>query len=428
MTVNTAARAIAVTAAGAPAEERLFDTLKRLLAINATTVRSTMEQVSQLVAEVLQAEKVDAFLLEAATDTLVAIGTSDTEMGRHQRAIGLDRQPLANDGRAVQVFREGGHYFCNDVQADDKELLGLREGLKIASTITVPLDVDGRRRGVLSVSSDKPGRFTPADLEFMTAVSAWLGVAVHRAELIEELTRGAEQRGRHQAAEELLTVYAHDIRNHLMTVSLRLQVLTQRASRDGRAQDLADVEKIRDNVRRLGQFAETQLDIGRLQSGLFMLSPEVVDLVALVRETAALVSASDGAVRVEGMTTLEAEVDLQALRQALENLLANARKFSPPDAPVILRVDLEEERLACIRIRDFGPGVPPELLPRLFDRFVSGGSSSGMGLGLYLARGLVEAHDGTLEVEPVEGPGACFCIKLPQRRSWPGGCVSGPAR
>lgn len=399
--------------AGAPAEARLFETLKRLLAVEATTVRGTMEQVSQLVAEVLGAEKVDAFLHEPTTDTLVAVGTSATEMGRQQRAIGLDRQPLANGGRAVEVYRNGGHYFCNDVQADDGELLGLRKGLGIQSTISVPLDVAGRRRGVLSVASDKPGRFTPADVAFMQAVSAWLGVAVHRAELVEELTRSAEQRGRHQAAEEMLTVYAHDIRNHLMTVSLRLQVLAQRASRDGRAQDVADVEKVRDNVRRLGQFAETQLDIGRLKSGLFMLAPEKIDLVALVQETAALVSAADGEVRVEGLRALEVEVDTQALRQALENLLANARKFSPPGAPVVIRVEVEDERFAYIRVRDFGPGVSPELLPRLFDRFVSGASSSGIGLGLYLARGLVEAHGGTLEVEPVEGPGACFCIKLP---------------
>lgn len=402
---------------GAHLEDRLFETLKRLLAIDATTVRGTMDQVSQLVAEVLQAEKVDAFLHDPTTDTLIAVGTSDTEMGRRQRAIGLDLQPIANGGRSVEVFLRGGYYFCNDVRADADELLGLRIGLGIQSTINVPLDVAGRRRGVLSVSSDQPGRFSPADLAFMQAVSAWLGTAVHRAELVEELTRSAEQRGRHQAAEEMLTVYAHDIRNHLMTVSLRLQVLAQRASRDGRTQDLADVEKVRDNVRRLGQFAETQLDIGRLKSGLFMLAPETVDLVGLVRQTAELISTADAVVRVEGMPRLEVEVDTRALRQALENLLANARKFSPPGGPVVIRVEVEDGCTACIRVRDFGPGVPPELLPRLFDRFVSGASSSGMGLGLYLARGLIEAHDGTLEVEPVEGPGACFCIKLPLRRT-----------
>lgn len=92
--------------------------------------------------------------------------------------------------------------------------------------------------------------------------------------------------------------------------------------------EVLQAEMVRDNVRRLGQFAETQLDIGRLKSGLFMLAPEAVDLVALVRETAALISTADGQVRVEGLPTLEVEVDTQALRQALENLLANARKFS----------------------------------------------------------------------------------------------------
>lgn len=400
-----------------PPDNRLFETLKRLLAINATTVRGTLEQVSQLVAEVLRAEKVDAFMLEVATDTLFAVGTSDTEMARYQRSIGLDRLPLANGGRAVEVFRTGQHYLCNDVKADEGEILGVRTVLGVQSSIGVPLDVAGRRRGVLSVASPQPGEFTIGDVQFLQAVAAWLGVTVHRAELVEDLTRSAEQRGRHQAAEELLVVYAHDIRNHLMTVTLRLQVLAQRAIHDGRTQDLADVEKVRDNVRRLGQFAETQLSIERLNSGLFTLAPVAVDLAQLVRETAELSSTQDAPTRVEGLPSLEVEADPQALRQALENLLANARKFSPPGSPVVIQVDAEDDRFARIRVRDFGPGVPSELLPRLFDRFVSGSASTGLGLGLYLSRGLVEAHGGTLGVEPVDGEGACFVIRLPLRKA-----------
>lgn len=210
---------------------------------------------------------------------------------------------------------------------------------------------------------------------------------------------------------------AQSVRNHLMTVTLRLQVLAQRAIRDGRAQDVADVEKVRDNVRRLGQFAETQLSIERLKSGLFTLAPVAVDLAQLVHDTAELTNTQDAPTRVEGLPSLEVEADPQALRQALENLLANARKFSPPGSPVVIDVDVEDDRFARIRVRDFGPGVPSELLPRLFDRFVSGSASNGMGLGLYLSRGLVEAHGGTIGVEPVDGAGACFVIRLPVRQT-----------
>ena len=108
--------------------------------------------------------------------------------------------------------------------------------------------------------------------------------------------------------------------------------------------------------------------------------------------------------------------DADRLRQALENLLSNALRYSPEGMPVIVEVHTErqeESTWAAITVHDAGPGISPELLPRLFTRFASGGSNKGLGLGLYLAHGIALAHGGTLTVDSRPGKGASFRLALP---------------
>src|SRR5689334_12979039 len=88
-------------------QARLLHTLERLLAVEATDFRGALEQAAQLVAEALAAEKVDAFILDPTVETLVARGVSNTPLGRRQQALGLDRLPVANGGRVVDVFQTG---------------------------------------------------------------------------------------------------------------------------------------------------------------------------------------------------------------------------------------------------------------------------------------------------------------------------------
>ena len=136
-----------------------------------------------------------------------------------------------------------------------------------------------------------------------------------------------------------------------------------------------------------------------------------MDLVELLRDTVA--DLAPGAVEVRAQA---AEVvvcaDPGRLRQAIENLLSNALKVQPEDDVVI--VDLAVcESWATVTVEDRGPGIPPEVLPRLFERFGSGPGSVGLGLGLYLARGIAEAHAGSLEVDSRPGRGTRFTLRLP---------------
>ena len=405
------------TAAGERAPEPpLFVTLTRLLALPVTSVRETLAAACEVVASVIVTDKVDAFLLEAASDSLVAVGTSDSPMSRHQCAIGLDRLPLANGGRSVEVLQTGKPYFCDDVQADGGELPGIRDALKVQSAMNVPIEVQGKRRGVLSVVCAAKNQYRWTDLEFLAAVAHWIGVVTHRAELVEEATRTAAERARQRTAEELVSVVAHDLRNLVTPLAARLQVLARRAKAEARAADIAELSKAIGGVERLERVLSNLLSVERIERGLFDLRLEVVELVVLVRATAALFATGGQAIEIEAPTQVFVRADGDTLRQALENLLHNAITHSPEGTAMSLTI--RNERFdgadwSVIRVRDFGPGIPAEVLSTLFDRFAAGPQSIGLGLGLYLARSIVQAHGGSLVVEDPRGPGACFRLALP---------------
>jgi len=393
------------------AHNGMLSTLERLLEIETGDMGAALDAAAQALAEALGADKVDAFVYEPSTATLVARGTSDTPLGRKQHALGLHLLPVANGGRMVEVFETGAPRQCGRVDLDQDELRGIREGLGVRSDISVPLDIAGSRAGVLVAVSASHDFFSEADLRFLATVARWVGVVAHRAQLAEAAAREAMAQGRRIAAEELVTVLAHDLRNLLTPLRMRIGMMGRRARRDGHEGYVRDADEIVRTVDRLEQLVHELLDTARLEQGLFTLSTRAVDLVELLRDTVA--DLAPGAVEVR---TQAAEVvvcaDPGRLRQAIENLLSNALKVQPEGDVVI--VDLAVcESWATVTVEDRGPGIPPEVLPRLFERFGSGPGSVGLGLGLYLARGIAEAHAGSLEVDSRPGRGTRFTLRLP---------------
>lgn len=184
--------------------DRRRATLERLLALDAIEPDKALNQAAQVVAEALGADKVDAFVYEAETESLVARGTSDTPMGRRQHALGLHRLPLANGGRAAAVYRGGEGHVDGHVDEDALELEGVKRALGVRSAVLVPLEVNGERRGVLSVVSAAPERFSEEDVSIAQAVARWLALLMHRAELVEELIGYADLRSRHEAVRQML--------------------------------------------------------------------------------------------------------------------------------------------------------------------------------------------------------------------------------
>ncbi len=163
----------------------LLYTLERLIAIDQVEPRDVLCQASSMIAEVMSAEKVDAFMFDSASQCLVAAGTSDTPMGRKQQELGLDRIPIQLHSREAEVYETGIAYLTGHGEEDPNMTAGFVEQLCVQSILLVALNVAGERRGILAAASSRMDQFSIHDLRFFETVSRWIGLVVHRFELIE---------------------------------------------------------------------------------------------------------------------------------------------------------------------------------------------------------------------------------------------------
>jgi signal transduction histidine kinase len=306
-------------------------------------------------------------------------------------------------------------YHSGQVHTDQGELLGVRDGLGIRSAMAVRLDVNGAPRGCVQVDSAQPNHFTAQDLAFTHAVTHWVSLLLQRVELVERQQREATAQARQLVAEELVTVLAHDLGNYLTPLLGTIHLLARRAAHDGRTTDVKLTDQAARSVDRLHRLTTDLLDASRVEQGGLHLRPQPVDLVDLVRTTTDDLRTPQTTMAVEGPDELIADVDPDRLRQALENLLHNARTHAP-GSPVVVTLRREERDAgvwAILRVHDQGPGIAPAVLDTLMQRFVRGHQSKGLGLGLYLAHSIAQAHGGTLTVESKLGEGTTFQLAVP---------------
>lgn len=165
----------------------LLYALERLLEVDGTDMHDAFNQTCTILGDALQADKVDAFLLEGPTNTLVAVGTSNTPMGRRQHELGLDRMPLGDGGAVVEVYETGETFESGHVAEDERVLLGVRRDLGVQSLIAIPIRMDETVQGALVISSATAERFTAEDRRFGEAASRWIALMMHRADLHRQL-------------------------------------------------------------------------------------------------------------------------------------------------------------------------------------------------------------------------------------------------
>ncbi|HEY6959301.1 MAG TPA: HAMP domain-containing sensor histidine kinase [Candidatus Limnocylindria bacterium] len=389
-------------------EPRLLHLLEQLLEIDPEDSEHALDEAATAIAEALPAEKVDTFLAEG--EILRARGTSETDLGRLQQDLGLDVLPIANGGRTAQVFFSGRDFRDGHVQHDPEELPGVKE-MGIASTIATRFVVGTDPRGVLQASSTGEEAFDEEDLQFLRAVGRWVGTLVHRTELRDRAMRAATDEGRRLAAEELVTVLAHDLGNYLTPLRGRLEQNLRDAVRDGRDTSRQRLEASIQSVDAITQLTADLLDVSRIEEGILRLQPSEIGVRDLVREVARALGSDHVRIAVDVPENLSVKADLRRLRQVLANLVGNAVKHSPANGTVAIsarRLDGEVE----IRVSDEGPGVPSDIMPRVFMRYARGPRSTGLGIGLYLAERIASAHGGRLTLDSTPS-GATFALRLP---------------
>jgi signal transduction histidine kinase len=217
------------------------------------------------------------------------------------------------------------------------------------------------------------------------------------------------------ARDELMGIVAHDLRNPLGAITMKAALMRRSTDSERTRQQAESIENV---AMRMEYLIKTMLDVTTLEAGRFTVNVERCALAALLRETAEMFGslASSKQVRFEQLVQ-EPDLMLLAERervlQVLSNLIGNALKFTPPGGQVSLSVERQGE-VARFGVVDTGPGIAAENLPHVFERFwTETPGKKGTGLGLFIAKGIVDAHGGRIWVESEVGQGTRFFFTLP---------------
>lgn len=222
------------------------------------------------------------------------------------------------------------------------------------------------------------------------------------------------------AKDVFIGIASHELRTPLTTIKGISQMLRRRLN-GGHPIDPKILEMLNSSVRRMEILVDDILTTSLVDGNVFALHPQPSDLVALCRELVEEYSNDMGpSLSLEILEPdLPVEIDRERICQALLNLLSNARKYSPKNTPITLRLQRREQQ-ALISVIDHGVGIPAEQLPHIFERFyrvpdidVQTGSSVGVGLGLYIVQKIVERHKGCIAATSAPGEGSTFTISLP---------------
>jgi len=215
------------------------------------------------------------------------------------------------------------------------------------------------------------------------------------------------------ARSEYVAVAAHELRTPLAAILGVLATLKSHGSvlEEPVREELIDGATVQ--TERLSRLVEELLTLSRIEDGVLRMSLVAAEAEELVTEAARASSTKDRlTVRIEGDGSVVCDVD--AVIRVLTNLLDNARKYSPADAPITLAVSEDPDRVR-FSVLDAGPGIPATDREAIFERFRRGGTTKpGSGLGLYISRGLVHAHGGELSVRAAPGGGSEFMFWLPR--------------
>ena len=286
------------------------------------------------------------------------------------------------------------------------------------SDVVEQVVVGGDPRAVVRFASAQP--FGDDDRAVLSDVAVVGGSALYALARIEDERATAERlRELDQLKNEFIGVVAHDLRSPMTVIAGYVDTVLIRWDQleDESKRDLLNVASR--NTKRLSNLVEDVLQVARIESGEFPYEIEPFDLGALVKRTVQEMNDArpDRAVCAEIPRGLPIALgDEDRLWRVLTNLISNAQKFSPPDAPVDVVVRTVDGGLQ-VSVTDRGPGIPEENLPRLFGKFSRlaqpASGEKGTGLGLYISKALVEAQGGTIEADSEVGQGTTLRFTVP---------------
>jgi PAS domain S-box-containing protein len=354
----------------------------------------------------------------------LAIVHSDPEQVALGERFHSKYPPRLGDSSAIsQVLQSGKPLIIERLTdemivagAKDPEHLAALRGLGIRSVMMVPLRTrEGAIGAITLVGAESGRRYSAADLRFAETIADRAAIAIENAWAYKEAQTA------NRLKDEFLATLSHELRTPLNAMVGYTRMLRTSVVPDERRD--AALEVIERNGKLLAQIVDEVLDVSRIVSGKLRLNLQPVEPAQLVADAIAVVAPAAGAKGIEIASSVTGvphtmTADPDRLQQVLWNLLTNAVKFTPAGG----RIDVELSVLpgeVVISVADTGRGIDPAFLPHIFERFRQADShftrdQRGLGLGLSIARHIVEMHGGTIDAESAgEGRGATIRVRLP---------------
>jgi len=386
----------------------LFQRLNTSLDLN-----HTLRTVAEAPRTLLGADLTSIALLDQDSKHMAIAATS----GVPTESLGAREQPI--NGAPISEILCRGQPCVLEEPAHC--LIGQQTTDSVASVACVPLLLNEKPLGMLGVAYSTPKVFSEEELAFLHALGQEAALAIRNARLYE---REREQVARLQALEELqesfVSAVSHELRTPLTCIKTSVDLLWATAGSLSEEQ-LELLRTISHHINRLETLVADLLEITRLEAGQVTLSRQPTDLRHLIgRVVGALRLLADRkgqTIRLHLPASLSLiEVDRQRIEQVLTNLISNAIKFTSKHGQIDIRV-FETSDALQVCVADSGPGIPEKDQPYVFEKFYvvpDGRGLSGMGLGLYIARQMIELHGGRIWVESRVGEGSTFCFALPK--------------
>jgi PAS domain S-box-containing protein len=429
------ARALGNLVSAAVTTAELYDAQRRsseqsdLLAKATSVLAASLDYHETLrrIAELAVPHMADWCVVDLAGENGVerlAVAHADSAKTEKARALQQRYPPDPNASSGVhEVLRTGEPILVPEItdamlkerSSSPEHFEALRE-LGVLSYMSVPLRAGNRTLGVLTFVSGQSGRrYDALDLQFAQDLAARGAMAVENARAYEEARRA------NRLKDEFLATLSHELRtplNAILGYSRMLKSGMVNPDRLPRA-----VEIIHKNAAALTKIVEDVLDVSRIVSGKLRLKTQTLDLapvLAVSVETVQPAAEAKGIALHAVMEPGQAHVagDPDRLQQVMWNLLSNAVKFTPNGGSVTVRLEPFDGHVD-ISVADTGDGIAPEFLPHIFERFRQGDSRfareyGGLGLGLAIARHIVEMHGGTIQAASEgTGKGSMFRVRLP---------------
>ncbi len=400
--------------------ERAVERITRLQSITSSLSSAvTLESVTQIL--------VDAGVAALGADAgLVAVAASDRESVEIVASTGFPTllgDYLLGDRRNIlltvnvpttEAVRTGRVVWVPSAKERVERFPDMRS-MPFEVMVSVPLRADNEVLGALTLAFTDLRLLDRNDLDYVQTLADQCAQSFQRAKLYEA------ERSAVRARDEFLSVAAHELRTPLTSLALQAQLSLRRIERNG----VVDADRehlafrtINHQAAKAANLINQLLDISRIDAGKLTIHRQPADIVALVEEVAraSRERAPEHIINLKADRGIVALIDALRLEQVLTNLVDNAIKYSPGGGQIELDVGTTRIDRFTISVTDHGVGIPPEHRPHIFDRFFQAHAEthlSGLGLGLFISRQIVELHGGRIWAEFPSAGGTRFVVELP---------------